>query len=132
MNPKNPHGWFIKAERDLHLGQFALSDQENSYPDLICYHCQQAAEKYLKALVMHHGLPLRKTHDLEELLDLLAPLEASITRLFYEEALKINLYGIEIRYSEPEEDPTLEDVIEALQVAGFFRQFAASVLGIAL
>jgi HEPN domain-containing protein len=39
---------------------------------VIGFHCQQAVEKLLKALLSHVGVRFRKTHDLRELLDLLA------------------------------------------------------------
>ncbi len=39
---------------------------------VIGFHCQQAVEKLLKALLSHLGVRFRKTHDLRELLDLLA------------------------------------------------------------
>lgn len=96
MNPKNPHDWLLKAERDLGLASYA-KDEGLDYPDLICYHCQQAAEKYLKALVVHFGITLRKTHDLEELLDLLSIRVPSIGPEWYDNARRINDYGVMIR-----------------------------------
>lgn len=68
------------------------------FPDLLCYHCQQAAEKQLKAVLLHHKQPVKKTHDLEELLDLLKVFEHSITVEHYNNALKINDYSILMRY----------------------------------
>lgn len=128
MNPENPHDWFLKAERDLGLAHHAHK-QGLDYPDLICYHCQQAAEKFLKAIVIYKGIPLRKTHDLEVLLDILAPAELSVGVEFYEHARKINDYGVMIRYPDPSGDPTEADVAEALITAAFFRTFAAGALG---
>ena len=43
MNPLNPIDWLLKAHRDLGLANHA-SQHKPEYPDLICYHCQQAAE----------------------------------------------------------------------------------------
>lgn len=129
MNPLNPHDWFIKADRDLGMAKSAQIHTPE-YPDLICYHCQQAAEKFLKALVIHYDLPLRKTHDLEELLDILGTVDSSITSGFYDEALKIKNYVVGIRYPDPSGDPTEADVEEALTTAAFFRTFAAGVLGV--
>lgn len=82
MNPNDPQDWLIKADRDLTLIQDILH-KAAAYPDLICYHCQQAAEKYLKASLLHHGQPIKRTHDLEELLDLIFPFEKSINADFY-------------------------------------------------
>jgi hypothetical protein len=45
---------------------------------LICFHCQQSAEKYLKALLIERGIAFPKTHRLEDLLRLLLPHDASL------------------------------------------------------
>ena len=34
---------------------------------VICFHCQQAAEKYLKAFLVQRGLKPERTHDLAHL-----------------------------------------------------------------
>jgi HEPN domain-containing protein len=41
--------------------------------DLVCFCCQQSAEKYLKAVVEQQGLTVPWTHDLEDLIHLLMP-----------------------------------------------------------
>jgi len=129
MNPEDPRDWLIKADRDLTLIQDMLPNAA-SYPDLICYHCQQAAEKYLKALLVYHGQSVKKTHDLEELLDLLFPFEKSIDATVYNKALSIKNYTVHIRYPYPSANPSEADVLEAVATAKFFRHFAAEVLGV--
>jgi HEPN domain-containing protein len=37
---------------------------------IVAFHCQQAIEKYLKALLICHKIDFPKTHDLVKLLDL--------------------------------------------------------------
>jgi hypothetical protein len=44
--------WIRKAERDLDTAHLTL-DNKPAYTDIICYHCQQAVEKYLKAYLVH-------------------------------------------------------------------------------
>lgn len=39
----------------------------------MCYHCQQAAEKFFKALLVDVGVTVPRTHNLEDLLGLLQP-----------------------------------------------------------
>jgi HEPN domain-containing protein len=36
--------------------------------DLVCFHCQQGAEKYLKGFLAWHAVPFPRTHDLAALL----------------------------------------------------------------
>lgn len=64
--------WFIKAEQDLRAARLCIAGA----PDLAgiaAYHCQQAAEKLLKGLLVAADVPFRKTHELDELADLAGP-----------------------------------------------------------
>jgi hypothetical protein len=48
------------------------------YLDVAIYHCQQAAEKALKALLVFHNQRFQKTHDLRVLVELARPFDATI------------------------------------------------------
>jgi HEPN domain-containing protein len=72
MNPNDPLSWIEKGDRDLGVVKIVLAETKE-YSDVVCYHCQQTAEKYLKALQLYFGQPVKKTHILETLLDLLSP-----------------------------------------------------------
>lgn len=48
--------WLAKAEHDLLNIENNLKAQQIPW-DTICFHAQQAAEKYLKALLVFHGQP---------------------------------------------------------------------------
>lgn len=64
--------------------------------DTVCFHCQQCAEKYLKALLVSRGIAFPKTHDLVVLVNLLGKetgLDQSI-----EEVQPLNRYSVEARY----------------------------------
>ncbi|MBU0518999.1 HEPN domain-containing protein [bacterium] len=57
--------WLDKAEEDY---QFACKNLETStFYAQICFHYQQAAEKYLKAIIIAKKLPFRPVHNLIEL-----------------------------------------------------------------
>lgn len=58
-------GWFQKAESDLMAARLVLSGC-GPY-DTACFHAQQAAEKYLKGILVWAGQPFPRTHNLEEL-----------------------------------------------------------------
>lgn len=129
MNPINPHDWLIKAERDLRAAN-DLNLHSTDVPDVICYHCQQAVEKFLKSLIIHYKQPFRRTHDVEELLDLLSVIDKTIDSEFYVEALKVKNYSVDIRYPEPEPDPSPDKIAEALAAATFFQNYARRALGL--
>ena len=44
--------WVEKAEHDLRNAEYVLTLAERRPFDTVCFHCQQCAEKYLKALLI--------------------------------------------------------------------------------
>jgi HEPN domain-containing protein len=66
--------WIAKAEGDFMTAQREFAVQIYPNYDAVCFHAQQCAEKYLKALLVIQGVTPPKIHDLPELDRLLAPL----------------------------------------------------------
>jgi HEPN domain-containing protein len=44
--------WVLKAEQDFNAANLLMYAGESPIPDYVCFHCQQCAEKYLKALLL--------------------------------------------------------------------------------
>ena len=65
--------WVRKAEHDLEAVRRIMAVDDGCPYDTACFHCQQAIEKYLKALLTFAGVPALRTHDLERLLAELPP-----------------------------------------------------------
>lgn len=68
--------WVRKAEGDYDVILTLRRSRKASRFDAICFHAQQCAEKYLKALLHESGEYVPKTHDLSALLELLLPDDA--------------------------------------------------------
>jgi HEPN domain-containing protein len=66
--------WIAKAAQDMDAAVFLLT-QGDRFSGAIGFHSQQAAEKYLKALLVRHQIDFAKTHDIEKLLRILQPVE---------------------------------------------------------
>ena len=64
---------------------------------VIGFHCQQAAEKLLKALLSYLGVKFRKTHDLRELMDLLEDRGCSLPE-YLNDLDELTPYAVELRY----------------------------------
>ena len=67
VDPEFVTPWMQKADNDILAARHLA---ENMYPapvEIICFHCQQAAEKYLKAFLVYNDQEPPKTHDLVEL-----------------------------------------------------------------
>jgi HEPN domain-containing protein len=84
----------------------------------VCFHCQQATEKYLKALLQEWGLVPPRTHDLVDLLSLLVPRDSALHRL-RRKVGSLTRYAVDFRY--PGERATSRQAQTALRHAEFVR-----------
>ena len=107
--------WIQKAEHDISSAQYLA---ENMYPapsEIICFHCQQAAEKYLKAFLVYNDQEPPKTHDLIELAKLCNNFNADFSLLF-PKCEYLLPFASRIRYPGLS-DPKDEDIKRALVYA---------------
>lgn len=86
---------------------------ESKHLDTGVYHCQQAAEKALKAFLAANGVIPPKTHDLLALLDLSAPFGQDFDTL-RDAAVLLNPLGVQFLYPGDIFQPSEEEAIEAL------------------
>lgn len=116
--------WLSKADEDYRVAT-GLIRRKNRPVDSICFHCQQAAEKYMKAVLQEHVIRFRKTHDLEELLGLAVPAAPSL--LLLEGDLKVlSEYAFKFRY--PGATATLEQARQALSAMKRIRKSVLPLL----
>jgi HEPN domain-containing protein len=95
--------------------------------DQQCFHCQQAAEKYLKALLEELGHSVKKTHELEYLLDQLLPHHLTLRSLRRGLAF-LSQFAVEVRY--PGDNASKRQARSALRWAGRVRQACRDLLGL--
>ncbi|MBI3242452.1 MAG: HEPN domain-containing protein [Chloroflexi bacterium] len=69
--------WLIKAQHDLATAR-KLSVGPDPYLDTAIYHCQQAAEKAVKAFLVFRDQRFEKVHDVRLLIEIAAMLESSL------------------------------------------------------
>ncbi len=65
--------WVVKAESDFHSADALLHTLEVPEADTASFHCQQCAEKYLKAFLTENKIRFERTHILMDLLELCIP-----------------------------------------------------------
>ena len=90
--------WMSFAAQDFNVAKHLY---ECYYPrplEIICYHCQQAAEKAIKAVIISQGAPggVPKSHDLVFLLNQIKNLVN--VESIYQEAQALTPYGVTARY----------------------------------
>jgi len=117
-------GWVKKGDSDLANAR-RTAESDGPY-DTACFHAQQAAEKYMKALLAFHGVEIPRTHDLEELqLQCEAFIsEKSFCTLALEE---LSDYAVSVRY-DFEFWPDIETAREAIEMTDQVRAFTLNSL----
>ena len=102
--------WLAKADEDASVGEEILS--LGHFPSPACFHFQQAAEKYLKALLLFHGKDFPKTHDLAVLYKLISELAPDITTV-EKELQMLARYSVETRYPGDYPEVVLDEARQA-------------------
>lgn len=119
--------WIRKAESDFQAALTLGRRRKTSFHDQVCFHYQQSAEKYLKALLEETNVRSPKTHDLDRLMSLLLPQNPSLTPL-RPMLLRLSGYAVEFRY--PGHEATAQDVSSARSDARSVRKVMRLLLGI--
>jgi HEPN domain-containing protein len=120
--------WLIRARNDLANAEFTAAHRTDLL-DTAVYHCQQTAEKALKAFLVSAGLSMPKTHDVGRLVQLASAHDAQMAQL---QAMADSLtpFATEFRYPADDEAPmpTLQQANQALASARRIYDFVLSVL----
>jgi HEPN domain-containing protein len=88
--------WIAKAGVDYRTAERLLQDEE-PIRESIAFHCQQAAEKYLKAFLVSRRIEFPKTHSIGRLLDLVSAISPELAASL-EDAELLTPFGVEMRY----------------------------------
>lgn len=112
--------WFNIADLDLSAAEFL--QKMNPIPvEIICYHCQQSAEKYLKGFLALNGEEVKRTHDLIQLNKACQKYDDSF-KTIQEECLMLTDYGVHLRYPFPM-DILESDMVIAIKNAQTIRSY---------
>jgi HEPN domain-containing protein/predicted nucleotidyltransferase len=97
--PPSVRDWVRLAESDLKLAHAAAGLGDAWLH--VCFHSQQSAEKYLKALLVRHFVRPERTHDLTELLRSLRSIGVALPGLDADCEL-LTPYAVQARYRAPD------------------------------
>ena len=119
--------WVAKAE-----GDFATAGRERrarnapNY-DAACFHAQQTAEKYLKAVLQEHGMAVPHTHNLIVLLELVRTIDATFLTQ-RPNLILLDRFAVQYRY--PGAAANRSEARQAHQAIEAFRTFVRPTLGL--
>lgn len=111
----NTRAWLQKSVADLRRAESLLSADAPDVEDAL-FHCQQAAEKALKAFLTWHDQPFRKTHDLEALGQQCTAIDPTLGAPL-ENADVLTEYAWAFRYPDSPPAPSEAEVQQARRLA---------------
>lgn len=106
--------WLKKGNDDIVSAKILLG--EDGPPDTICFHCQQAAEKHLKAFLTYKGIEFPKIHDLFVLTKECVKIDSGF-KGFIDDAKTLNAYYIESRYPPDVDYVSKEEAERSIEMA---------------
>jgi HEPN domain-containing protein len=132
MQPLDPEAesllreWIEKADADLEVARRLATDAADNLRirEIVGFHCQQAAEKYLKALLTRRQIEFPKTHDLQTLLQVAGDPVAGILG----GATWLTPFGVAVRYPGDTAEMLPGDEGKAIQIASQVRQVVLEIL----
>ncbi len=119
--------WVTKADNDFYSADILLHSGDVPIIDTACFHCQQSAEKYLKAFLTDHLIRFERTHVLMDLLELCLPVDKDFRKIA-NDLNSLEGYAVAIRY--PGAIVSVELAEEAFKTANRIRKFVRRKLGI--
>jgi len=120
--------WIDKAEGDYRTGLRESRIRAGANYDAVCFHCQQCAEKYLKAFLQARGETVPPIHHLVRLLEKCQVYEPAMD-LIRRKLEMLNDYAVDIRY--PGDRATRDESHEAVGAVRTVRAFMRTQLGLA-
>ncbi len=119
--------WLEKAQHDLRAAE-ALSQLAAPILDVALYHCQQAAEKALKGLLVAQDIRCGKTHELELIVSLALPGTFDSAPEIVAAAAGLTEYASKHRYPFGLAEPTAAEFNQAFSHARDVCRFVARLL----
>ena len=120
-NPSLTDEWLRYAKNDLIVAKHSFEDLHPKQTEIASYHCQQCAEKALKAYLIFKNTEHPKIHDLKVLCKMCQDIDASFADIIIQCA-HLNPYGVAVRYPNelsPYEEMVKAAIIKAQQVYDF-------------
>ena len=112
--------WIRKAEHDLTTVDLIIPSEDPPW-DIVVFHAQQAAEKFLKAFLVARGQQPPKIHDLPRLLKLCVAFAPDLAS-FVDECVFLSPLAVLSRYPGDEVESAREDAEKGVDIARRVRE----------
>jgi HEPN domain-containing protein len=116
--------WLLKASNDVTIAQHELQ-HEAAVTDAVCFHCQQAVEKFLKAFLIFHDIEFGRTHNVYALLRQCCERDPEFCGLDLKD---LNFFGVTVRYPDDFYMPSVEESQEYVIIAQTIKHLVETKL----
>lgn len=117
MNPEKKEyisNWLFRAREDISVMQNLEQSGIEYYVSTICFHAQQAVEKYLKAFLIMYDIDFPRTHDVDYLLLECQKIDAN---QFDFDFRSLTEFGVSVRYPDDFYIPGIKETKEYIEIA---------------
>ena len=120
--------WMVKANNDLKVAENEIKlPLEDIVTEAVCFHSQQAVEKFLKAYLITKSVEFDKTHNLEFLLELCVKEDKKFNGI---DVGNLSFYAVDVRYPDEFYIPTVDEAKECIEIARKIKKFVLRKLGV--
>ncbi len=117
--------WLFRANEDIAVIESLANLDLDYYTSTICFHSQQAVEKFLKAFLIYHDIDFPKTHDLDFLLMECQKIDKST---FGIDLKSLTDFGVAIRYPDDFYIPGINETKEYIIIAKEIKTLIESLI----
>jgi len=125
--PDDPREWLNRARSNLAKAR-NMPEASEIYLEDLCFDAQQAAEKAVKAVLIHLGTRFPYVHDLAQLLALVQEAGQNVPEPI-KLAAGLSDYAVEARYPGPAEPVTWQEYEDSVAVAEQVVRWAQEIIG---
>lgn len=118
--------WLIKANEDIAVINELTKSGIPKFSSAICFHSQQAVEKFLKAFLAFKGIDFPKTHDVDFLLSKCKECEQEA--FLGIDLLSLADFAVSVRYPDDFFTPSESDALQYLNIANTVKRVVESII----
>jgi HEPN domain-containing protein len=118
--------WLFRADEDIAVVDRLMQTDAQAYASTVCFHAQQAVEKYLKALLASKGVDFPRTHDVDFLLAECRKVTSG--ELHHIDLKSMTDFGVSVRYPDDFYVPDLSETTYYAQVAKEIKAIATALI----
>jgi HEPN domain-containing protein len=117
--------WLYRANEDISVIKSLVESGTQYYTSTICFHAQQACEKFLKAYLAYHDIDFPKTHDVDYLLERCKEIDKEAFEI---DVKSLTDFGVSVRYPDDFYIPDVKEALEYRDIATEIKEIVEKLI----